>query len=122
MTTPKSRLAVTIDGTRLSDDEARALWERFSDWMEDHRGDLAGFAAAEGLASIHPGVDGGLPVLIGSKTDTTQRPYAPARSVAQGGPSSSQVKNSLGGSPDRRKRTGRGPASQGGHKTQPKKR
>ena len=123
MTTAKSRLGVTIDGERLPDDEARALWERFSDWMEDHRGDLAGFAAAEGLASIHPGVDGGLPVLLGSKTDTAQRPYAPARSVmSEPGSPSSKGKNSPGGSTDRQNRPGRGPGSHAGHKTKPKKR
>jgi hypothetical protein len=54
------------------------LWERFSDWMEEHRGDLAGFAAKEGFLSIHPGVDGGQPVLLASRTQP-QRPYAPAR-------------------------------------------
>lgn len=87
------RLAVLIDGQLLPDAEARALWERFSDWMEDHRGDLAGFAAAEGLASIHPGVDNGRPVLVGSKTKSEQQPYATARAV----------RVDQGGSPDRQK-------------------
>jgi hypothetical protein len=58
--------------------EALSLWERFSDWMEDHRGDLAGFAAQEGYASVHPGVDGDKPVLRASKS-AGQRPYAPVR-------------------------------------------
>lgn len=64
--------------------EARALWERFSEWMEEHRGDLAGFAAREGFSSIHPGVDKGRPVLLASKT-TPQRPYGPATSIARPG-------------------------------------
>jgi hypothetical protein len=58
--------------------EALSLWERFSDWMEDHRGDLAGFAAQEGYASVHPGVEGDKPVLRASKS-AGQRPYAPVR-------------------------------------------
>lgn len=77
----RPNLAVLVDGVALPDDQARELWERFSTWMEEHRGDLAGFAAREGFASIHPGVDGGRPVLLASKT-AAQRPYAPATAVA----------------------------------------
>ncbi|MBX3206748.1 MAG: hypothetical protein KF764_16885 [Labilithrix sp.] len=80
MTPPRSSLAVLVDGVALPEDDARALWERFSAWMEEHRGDLAGFAAAEGFASIHPGVDGGRPVLLASKT-APQRAYATATAV-----------------------------------------
>src|SRR5262249_34701006 len=80
MTEAKSNLAVLVDGVPLSPDEARAFWERFSDWMEAHRGDLAGFAKREGFASVHPGVDAGRPVLRVSRTEA-QRPYTP---VAQG--------------------------------------
>jgi hypothetical protein len=72
-----SRLAVLVDGESLPDDEARALWARFSAWMEDHRGDLAGFAQREGFASVHPGVRDGRAVLLVSRV-TPQRPYAPA--------------------------------------------
>jgi hypothetical protein len=78
---PKSKLAVLVDGVALPESEARALWERFSDWMEEHRGDLAGFAAREGFTSIHPGVDRGTPVLVASKTQTKQRPYTTASTV-----------------------------------------
>jgi hypothetical protein len=70
------RLAVLVDGAPLPEDEAVALWDRFSLWMEEHRGDLAGFATQEGFASVHPGVDGDRPVLRASKT-AGQRPYAP---------------------------------------------
>ena len=69
-------LAVLIDGVALPEDEARAMWERFSAWMEEHRGDLAGFAKQEGFASAHPGVDNGKPVLLLSR-EAAQRPYAP---------------------------------------------
>ena len=82
MSGARSNLGVLVDGVALPPEEARALWERFSDWMEEHRGDLAGFAAKEGFTSIHPGVDNGSPVLLASKT-AAQRPYGPATSVAQ---------------------------------------
>lgn len=69
-------MLVLVDGAPLPDAEGRALWQRFSDWMEEHKGDLAGFARAEGFASIHPGVRNGRPVLLASKS-APQRPYAP---------------------------------------------
>ena len=72
---PKRRLAVLVDGAPMPDAEALAFWDRFSLWMEEHRGDLAGFAAREGFASVHPGVDGDRPVLRASK-QAAQRPYA----------------------------------------------
>ncbi len=81
MTTPRSNLAVLVDGVPLPPEEARELWQRFSDWMEEHRGDLAGFAAHEGYASVFPGVDQGRPVLLASKS-APQRPYGPAQQAA----------------------------------------
>ena len=68
-------LAVLVDGQAMPEEEGRAFWERFSAWMEEHRGDLAGFAAQEGYASVHPGVDGDRAVLRISKT-AAQRPYS----------------------------------------------
>jgi hypothetical protein len=68
----------------MSEAEAHALWDRFSLWMEEHRGDLAGFAAQEGYASVHPGVDGDRPVLRAS-TSGPQRPYAPVRADGDAG-------------------------------------
>ncbi len=47
-------LAVVIDGVRLPADEGRAFWARFSAYMEEHKGDLGGFAKAEGFASVRP--------------------------------------------------------------------
>lgn len=69
------RLGVLVDGVPMPEPEALALWGRFSTWMEDHRGDLAGFAAQEGFASVHPGVDGDRPVLRASKS-AAQLAYA----------------------------------------------
>lgn len=71
-------LGVSVDGVPMAEAEARAFWERFSAWMDEHRGDLAGFAAKEGFASVHPGVDGGRPVLRASRS-ASQKPYAPVR-------------------------------------------
>lgn len=85
MSEDKAALAVLVDGVPLPADEARALWGRFSEWMEEHRGDLAGFAAREGFKSIHPAVEGGRPVLRASHTEA-QRPYTSAdRAKGEGG-------------------------------------
>ena len=90
---PKGRLGVLIDGAPMPEDQARAVWERFSAWMEEHRGDLAGFAAQEGFASVFPGVEGGRPVLRLSRT-APQHPYAPVRAEEARG-------DEEGGSPTR---------------------
>jgi hypothetical protein len=79
---PTTALAVRIDGELLSEEEGRALWQRFSAYMEANRGDLAGFAKSEGLASVHPAMEVGRAILVGSRSATAeQRPYA---SVAKG--------------------------------------
>ena len=66
-----------MDGKPLLEDEARAFWQRFSAWMEEHAGDLAGFARAEGVASVHPEMHGGAPVLVASRT-APQKAYTTA--------------------------------------------
>lgn len=79
MTSPRpGGLAVLVDDVPMGEEEARAFWQRFSDWMEEHKGDLLGFARAEGFASVHPGVHDGRPVLRASHRDA-QRAYAPVR-------------------------------------------
>jgi hypothetical protein len=78
-----SRLAVTVDGAPLPDGDARALWERFSAWMEEHKGDLGGFAKAEGFQSIRPDVEGGQPILRASR-EAAQEAYAPVRELGRG--------------------------------------
>jgi len=78
-------LKVLVEGIALPDEEARALWRRFSAWMDANVGDLAGFARAEGFASLHPEMHGGDPVLVASRT-VSQRPYvtAPKKSSDSG--------------------------------------
>lgn len=72
-----SRLSVLVDGEPMSDDDARAFWSRFSAHMETHRGDLAGFAKAEGFVSVHPEMSAGRAVLIVSRS-APQRAYRTA--------------------------------------------
>jgi hypothetical protein len=70
-------LNALLDGRPLPETEARALWQRFSAWMDEHQGDLAGFAKSEGFASVHPELHAGDPVLVVSRT-AAQKPYANA--------------------------------------------
>jgi hypothetical protein len=82
-----SDLVVLVDGVPLPGDEARAFWRRFSEWMNEHAGDLAGFAKVENLASVRPELHDGSPVLVASRT-AAQTPYAPApkkKTPTQGG-------------------------------------
>ncbi len=72
-----SLLRVLVDGEPLPTEEAIAFWKRFSAWMDEHQGDLAGFAASEGLKSVHPEMHSGAPVLIASRT-AAQKPYTTA--------------------------------------------
>jgi hypothetical protein len=73
---PRGALAVMVDGEPLPAEEARAFWGRFSAHMEEHKGDLAGFAKLEGFASVHPAMQNGEAILLASRT-SAQRPYAP---------------------------------------------
>lgn len=102
MTAPPRRLGAFVDGVAMPEADAVAFWERFSTWMEEHRGDLQGFAAQEGYASVHPGVAGDLPVLRASTTGA-QRPYAPVRDDGGGGKRADHGQTSSGGSPTRQK-------------------
>jgi hypothetical protein len=74
------RLGVVVDGQALPEEEARAFWGRFSDHMDANRGDLRGFAEKEGLASVHPTMQGDRPVLVASRSGT-QKPYTNAPTV-----------------------------------------
>jgi hypothetical protein len=85
-------LAVLVDGIAMPEDEARAFWSRFSAYMEEHKGDLAGFAKQEGFASVHPSMVGGGAALLASRT-APQKAY---RSVEKAG----GKEGGAGGSPD----------------------
>jgi hypothetical protein len=80
-----SRLGVIVDGVPMPEEEARAFWQRFSAHLEEKRGDLAGFAQAEGFASVHPETHGGLPVLVVSRT-APQKAYGNAPKRPGGSP------------------------------------
>lgn len=86
----KPRLGVVVDGTALSDDEARALWQTFSAYMEEHRGDLGGFAKSQGFISAHPRSEGGRAILVLSKTAPQEeygavpKPVSPAPGGGKG--------------------------------------
>jgi hypothetical protein len=82
-----SRLGAFLDGEPLAEADARALWERFSAYMDAHKGDLHGFAAAEGYASVRPETRSGQAVLVLSRT-APQAPYGQtpvSRSAGSGG-------------------------------------
>ena len=80
-----SFLSVVLDGKPLPAEEGIAFWKRFSAWMEEHPGDLGGFAKSEGLASVQPEMHDGAPVLIASHTGV-QGEYttAPKRETGRG--------------------------------------
>ena len=73
----QSRLAVVIDGVPLADDDAaRALWTKFSQHMDEHQGDLAGFAKLCGYVSVKPEARKGQAVLV---IETRAQPQASER-------------------------------------------
>ena len=74
-----AKLTVIVDGTPMPDEEARLFWNRFSAHMEANKGDLAGFAKAEGLASVRPAMGPDGAQLVASRT-AKQEPYGNARS------------------------------------------
>ena len=76
----KSALGVLLDGEPMPEADARAFWSRFSAWMDEHKGDLKGFAASEGLASVHPATQQGRAVLVASRS-AAQGAYTNAREV-----------------------------------------
>lgn len=75
-----SALRVLVDGEAMPVEEAIAFWKRFSVWMDEHKGDLGGFAKSEGLASVRPEMHSGSPVLVASRS-AAQTPYTTAPKV-----------------------------------------
>ncbi|MCA9583783.1 MAG: hypothetical protein KC657_00320 [Myxococcales bacterium] len=101
MTGPSRRLSVQVDGVALAPEEAVAMWERFSAHMEEHKGDLAGFAAKEGFASAQPSFDASGAVLLLSRT-APQQSYANAKGL--GAPTPKAARGSGGRAKRRPKR------------------
>ena len=60
----KANLAALVDGAPLGEEEARALWKEFSAHMDEHRGDMAGFAKLKGWQSVLPEYRRGQAVLV----------------------------------------------------------
>ncbi len=59
-----ARLVVIADGRTLPDEEARAIWRRFSAHLDAHENDFAGFARKEGVASAKTESRAGKAVLV----------------------------------------------------------
>ena len=72
--TEGSRLAVLVDGAPLDPDASRALWTEFSAHMDEHRGDMAGFAKAKGWHSVAPEYQQGKAVLVVRTSAAAARP------------------------------------------------
>ncbi len=72
-----SNLSVLIDGVPVPAAEARALWLRFSEHMDTHKGDMDGFAKLNGYVSVRPQAQGGKAVLV------IKTPAAPKQKSSQ---------------------------------------
>ncbi|AUX28489.1 MULTISPECIES: hypothetical protein [Sorangium] len=81
----RSNLAASIDGAPLPDEEARDLWTRFSRYMDEHRGDMAGFARENGYVSVTPTFDRGRALLVVRTTEAPPEKPAP-RGAGEPGP------------------------------------
>ncbi|MCK6590264.1 MAG: hypothetical protein L6Q76_22080 [Polyangiaceae bacterium] len=81
------RLAVHVDGVALSEDEARELWTKFSQHMDENKGDMAGFAKLCGYARVSPEARKGQAVLVIQTTEgaPTAEPARPERAPNGGG-------------------------------------
>ncbi|WP_437781219.1 hypothetical protein [Sorangium sp. So ce1097] len=82
----RSNLAATLDGAPLSDDEARDLWTRFSRHMDEHRGDMAGFARENGYVSVTPTFERGRALLVVRTTEAPPEKPAPRPGGNKPGP------------------------------------
>ena len=88
MSDTASRLAAWLDGAPLPEDEARALWKEFSEHMDAHRGDMAGFAVKKGWFSVLPEHRDGKAVLMvrTSATAKMARGGTPSCASSRSGP------------------------------------
>jgi hypothetical protein len=62
--TETSKLAALVDGAPLDTEPARALWTEFSAYMDENKGDMAGFAKKKGWQSVAPEYREGKAVLV----------------------------------------------------------
>ena len=85
MSADASKLASIRDGVPLGDEEARALWKEFSEYMDANRGDLAGFARKKGWFSVAPEFREGRAVLIVRTTSASPAP-PPVKAPSKPGP------------------------------------
>jgi hypothetical protein len=69
-----SQLAAIVDGKPLEPTEAKALWERFSAYMDAHEGDFDGFASQEGMVSARVAVVESTPTLTLARTAAEKAP------------------------------------------------
>jgi len=81
-----SRLVALIDGAPLPDEEAKALWKEFSAHMDEHRGDMAGFAKKKGWHSVVPEHRKGKAVLVVNTSAAPAPPKAPPRPLGKPAP------------------------------------
>lgn len=100
-------LTVLVDGVPMPEAEARAFWERFSAHMELHKGDLGGFAKAEGFASVRPALGPSGPQLLASRSGT-QTAYATAKDAGPGGSKAGSAGPQAGSRRHRKNRQKRG--------------
>lgn len=73
-----SRLVVLADGRTIEGDEARAIWTRFSQYMDEHHGDMDGFARTEGFTSARTEHRAGQAFLILSSREAAQSISSPS--------------------------------------------
>jgi len=80
-----SQLAAVVDGKTAEPSDAKALWERFSSYMDEHQGDFDGFAKQEGLLAARVDVVQGVPTLTlsSSKERTPEPRQAPTKRKRQ---------------------------------------
>ena len=81
------RLVALVDGAPLEEDAGRALWTEFSAYMDEHKGDMAGFAKTKGWQSVAPEYRQGKAVLVVKTGAAIARPppTAPGRGKGRRG-------------------------------------
>jgi hypothetical protein len=84
--TDRPRLAARVDGAALFDEDARALWTSFSAHMDEHQGDIAGFARARGFTRVTPQYEKGQAVLVAWTKEPPPQPPIQGTASRRRGP------------------------------------